>query len=434
MKTRFIQIFVLISLISIMPGSALSQTLYSLYDLTQLASQHSQSIKIAQDDLVIAQLDKKRALSVLIPSATVYGSILERRNADFYTPDSVSLGGKLTQSFTLNGKELIAFDISKQLIESKTFSLESVKSQYILAVAQAYYNILSAQRNLEIAQSDVQRLQTYKDSVNEKLNVGNVTKTDLFRAEAELSRSKTDEISAYNNVLKSKAALANLVDIKEHFTLEKKTAPRIQNYHSTLDDIRDTALKNRSEIKTAKKSLAIAEKTIALQKSDYWPTLSLDAGYRETDIEYSISGGDLDYDIEDLYISAEISFTLYDGGLRKATILQAVAAHRQARNALELEEKQIILESKNAFYDYENAKRALINLADEIKSAQENYNAVQMQFQYGMADTIDTMDANTFLVSAQRRNTTAQYIYYLSVLNILYTKGELLEFLSQQGS
>ena len=78
-------------------------------------------------------------------------------------------------------------------------------------------------------------------------------------------------------------------------------------------------------------------------------------------------------------------------------------------------------------------KSTLLNLQDELKSAQENFNAVQMQFKYGMADSIDIMDANTLLVTAQRRISDAEYTYYLSVLKILYTKGDLVQYFLNQG-
>ena len=105
-------------------------------------------------------------------------------------------------------------------------------------------------------------------------------------------------------------------------------------------------------------------------------------------------------------------------------------ARERQKNALALQEKTIVLDSKISFLDYKTAKSALLNLQDELKFSQENFNAVEMQFKYGMADSIDIMDANTLLVSAQRRILDAKYIYYLSVLKILYTKGDLITFLS----
>jgi len=426
MKKIPFQLVFIIFIILLSQISAVCQTTYSLYELTQLAYQQSETIQIAQDDVYIAQQDKVRALSVLMPRATAYGSMKEYKDDDFAAPDTLTMGVKLTQSFTLNGKELIALDVTKRIIQGKEFSLESIRSQYLLQVAQSYYNILSAQRYFEITQSDVTRLTTHRDAVKEKLSVGNVTKTDLYRAEAELSKSLTELVRAENRVLKSKAALYNLVEIEDDFNIRKEDISGIENYQCTLEEIQTYALNNRTEIKEAKKNLEIAQKTIQFEKSDYWPTLSLEAGYKETDISTST-------DTEDVYFSGEIVFALYDGGLRRAEIRQALAGQRKAKNALVLQEKTIILDSKISFLDYKAAQSALLNLQDELKFAQENYNAVQMQFKYGMADSIDMMDANTLLVAAQRRILDAKYIYYLSVLKILHTKGKLISFLFNQA-
>jgi len=408
------------------------QTTYSLYELIQIAGKQSETIKIAKEDVFIAQQDKARALSVLIPRVTTFGSIMEHKDDSVGQADSITLGAKLTQSFTLNGKELIALSVTKKNIEGKELSLESIRADYLLQVSQAYYNILSAQRFLEIAESDVKRLTTHRDAVKEKLSVGNVTKTDLYRAEAELSKALTDKVIGENRVLQSKAALQYLVRIEDNFNLQKKEIPDIENYQSTLEDIKTFALKNRTEIREAMKNLEIANQTVKYTKSDFWPTVSLEAGYKETSIEYDFSPKDVSYDTDDLYITGELVFTLYDGGLRRAEIKQAHADKRKAQNALALQKKRIILESNTSFLEYTTAKSTLFNLQDELKFSQENYNAVQMQFKYGMADSIDMMDANTLLVSAQRRISDAKNIFYTSVLKILYTRGDLISFLLKQ--
>ncbi|MCD4723174.1 MAG: TolC family protein [Desulfobacula sp.] len=433
MNKTLVQLFFIFFIIVLSHIPAVCQTTYSLYELTQLANKHSETIKIAQEDVYIAQQDKARALSVLIPKVTTYGNMMKYKNNNIAASDTLTLGIKLTQSFTLNGKELIALNVTKKTIEGKEFSLKSIRSQYFLQVAQAYYNILSAQRFLEIAQSDVKRLGTHRDAVKEHLSVGNVTKTDLYRAEAELSKSLTEQVIAENRVLQTKAILHNLVKIEDEFNLSKENIEGIENYDSTLENIQTYALKNRTEIKEAKKNLEIARKTVKFKKSDYWPTLSLEAGYKETDIKYDFTPTSVEYDTEDLYLKGELVFTLYDGGLRKAEIRQALADQRKTVNALVLQKKKIILESKTSFLVYQTAKSTLLNLQDELKSAKENYNAVQMQFKYGMANSIDMMDANTLLVTAQRRISDAKYTYYIAVLNILYTKGDLIVFFLNQA-
>jgi outer membrane protein TolC len=422
----------LIILLVLLTGApaAFSKPLYSLQELIQKADQLSETIKIAEDDIEIAVQEKKRALSVLIPRATSYAAMTEYKDEDLAAPDTLTVGLKLTQSFTLNGKELIALDVTKRTIESKEFVLEKVRSEYLLQVSKAYYDILSAQRSVEIAQADVERLTAHKDAVNEKLAVGNVTKTDLYRAQAELSKSLSSLVKAQNGVLQRKASLQNLVDVEDDFELEKEPIPSIEHYDTTLKNIETFALAHRYEIKEAQKNLEIAKKTVTFKKSDYWPSVSLEAGYKETDISYDSTPSEVDYDNEDLYFTGELVFTLYDGGLRRAQIRQALADVRKAQNALALQKKKVSLESSISFLDYQTAKSTLDNLQDELKSAQENFNAVQMQFKYGMADSIDMMDANTLLVTAQRSISDAQYTLFKSVLQILYTRGDLSGFLS----
>ncbi len=167
-----------------------------------------------------------------------------------------------------------------------------------------------------------------------------------------------------------------------------------------------------------------------MKKGNYWPSIDLEGGYNENDIQYGKNNGpDADFDTENAYIQAQLTFTLYDGGLRQAQVRQALAQERQAKEALANQEKVVTLQSAESFLEFETAKNALINLEDELKSAQENYKAVQMQFKYGMADSIDIMDANTLLVEAERRISNAEYAYYLSILKIIYTQGDILTHL-----
>jgi outer membrane protein len=301
---------------------AFSEPHYTLKELCRLANENAETIKISEEDLYKAEQEKERAKSVLIPRATLYGSYLNYKNNDSTSsPDVNTLGGKLTQSFTLNGRELIAYDVSKKGIEKAEFLKEAVRSDYIFQVAEAYINTLQRKRLVEVADAETERLTTYRNSVKEKLSVGNVTKTDLYRAEAELSRSLTDQIIAVNDVETSKANIVRLSGIEDEFSVSAADIDSQDGFIITEPEIRTQALKNRYEIKEAKKQIEIATRTVAYEKGDYWPSIDLEGGYNENDIDY----GSREYDTENAYIQAELSFTLYDGGLSKAEVRQSEA-------------------------------------------------------------------------------------------------------------
>ena len=423
----------ILSLFLWVPGAVLagpSQPYYTLKQLCTKANENAERIKIAQEDTYYAEQDKKRAQSVLIPRATLYGSYLNYKSDDIYTPDVTAIGAKLTQSFTLNGRELIAYNVSKLTIEKVKFTESAVRSDYMFQVAQTFIQALSAKRLVEVVQAEVDRLTTYKDSVTEKLNVGNVTKTAMYRAQAELSKAQTNRIVAVNNVEIAKAGIVRLTGVEDEFSISSDGIKDIENFNITFEQIKARALENRFEIKDARKAVEIAHKTISYQKGDYWPSLDLEGGYREKNVSYETQAGpDSEYDTHEAYIQAQLVFTFYDGGLRKAQVRQATAQERQAKLALANIEKEVVLQSKEAFLDFKTARSTLTNLADEVKSAKENYNAVQMQFKYGMADSIDIMDANTLLVDAERRMSNARYSFFLAILKIIYTQGDILTYL-----
>jgi outer membrane protein len=427
MKLHGLILFVCLNLILCPFVFANDRVHYTLNALCRAANDTAETIKIAEDDVEIARQDKQRARSVLIPKATAFGSYIKYKDTGVFTPDTASGGIRLNQSFTLNGRELIAYDVAKKGIETNAFTLEAIRSSYLLEVSLAYFEALKAKRMLEIAQADVERLETHKQAVVEKLRVGSVTRTDLFRAEAELSRARTDRELAQNGVVQTRANIVRITGIDDGFSISDTDIQTLEKVDLSLEQIQSQALENRFEIKAAQKNLEIAQQTIHYEKGEYWPRVSLETGYRKSDVSYGSSGMGLDIDSndEEAYALAELVFTLYDGGLRHAQIQQAEAGKNQAHALLTQTRKDIILESKIAFSEYDTARKALINLADELKSAQENYHAVQMQYQYGLADIVDMMDANTLLVQSERRISNARYALFQTIFRLLYTQGKL---------
>ncbi len=427
MRTYRLILFIGLAMAVSMPVSANETGHYTLNDLCRAANENAEKINIAQEDVMIARQEKQRARSVLLPRATAFGSYIRYKDADMFSPNTASAGIRLNQSFTLNGRELIAYDVAKKGVQTNTYTLEALRSSYLLEVTLAYFDALAAKRMLEIARADVERLETHKQAVEEKLRVGSVTRTDLFRAEAELSRARTDRETAQNGVVQTKAQIVRMTGIDPEFSISDTDIQPLEKVDLSFEQILARALENRFEIKAARKNLEIADQTIQYEKGEYWPKLSLEAGYRKSDVTYdtALMGINTGGNNEEAYAMAELQLTLFDGGLRNAQIQQAGAGKNQAHHMLVQARNDIVLEARVALSEYETARKTLINLADELKSAQENYHAVQMQYQYGMADIVDMMDANTLLVQSERRISNSRYALFQTIFRLFYTQGEL---------
>ena len=93
---------------------------YSLEDLYKIALERSERIKISEEDLFIAQKGKDKAVAALMPKLSGFGSYTKytedkysSSNTLIQPEDSKSWGMRLDQSFSLSGREITAFNISK---------------------------------------------------------------------------------------------------------------------------------------------------------------------------------------------------------------------------------------------------------------------------------------------------------------------------------
>lgn len=411
---------------------------FTLNDLYSKALTEAESIQRAKEDVLIAQKDKQRALSVLIPRFTAFGSYswtdLDQDTAPpvtgepaalSMTTDSAAWGLRFDQSFTLNGKELIALAISKEYIEKSDLDLNTAKETYLFQVASAYYNVLRAFKGWEIAKASVKRLEKHRDAVRTRLKLEDVTKTDMFRAESELSDAQAKLIEDQNRYLYAKAALRSLVNLPGDYALQEPAEKESDFSVPDLEVLKEEGLAHRTEIKSAKKLQIVSEKSVKLAKGEYWPTITLEGQYAEQDDSNS---GTLDYDQDTsaFLLGAKLTFTLFDGGLRNAEIKQSLARERQARLSISEISKQISLDIEDSYLQLMTQKSRLTSLNDKLSFSQQNYLAVSEQFKHGLSNSVDMMDANTLLVAAERELSDAQFGYKLAQLKLKRSTGTFL--------
>jgi outer membrane protein len=330
----------------------------------------------------------------------------------------------------LNGKELIALKITEDTIEKTGFDLATVKEDFLFGVSAAYFNVLKAEKTLDIAGANVDRLTTYRNAVDVKLQLEEIPKTDKYRAEAELSNAKAELLTAENQLKYARAVLSQLTGLHGDYGVMDTESPTDPTEDHGITDLQSVAYEHRADLKSMEKQQAIADKQIRYYRSEYWPTVSLNGSYSKT--EQSPSGAFV-MSNEDLSVGLTVNFSLFDGGLKKAQVGEALARKRQADLGCRSVKKQIDLEVEQSYLSVSSAKSVLGALEDQVIYARSNYDAVVKQFQFGVANSVDIMDANTLLVTAERQLSDAGYTYQLAVLNLNRSQGIFLSALEEKG-
>lgn len=433
MKKDLILIFIVCFVSAIIPCSSYSGE-YSLDDLYKIALERSETVKISEEDIYISEREKDRAMAALFPTLSAFGKYTEypgKKTADVFViqpNNSTSWGLRLDQSLSTSGKELTAFGIAKESIIKSRVDLGSVKEGYLLNVASSYYDVLKAKKALDIAKASEERLTKYRNAAQTRLRVGEITKTVLLRAEAELSGAQSDLIKSENALRLAKTVLARTAGISGDYDLKEDQPSAVSAQQSvisamTLDNLKQTALSERSEIRSAELQKKIAAEQIKYTKGSYWPDVSVEGVY----VRNESSPAESFANNESIYGDIKLNFPFFEGGLRRAEVREAEARSRQADYRLADLHKSINVEVENAYLNLLTASGILEKLQSEAAYAADNYNAVSRQFEFGLANSLDVMDANTLLVTSERQLANAKYDYQFAVLQLKRATGSLLK-------
>jgi outer membrane protein len=216
------------------------------------------------------------------------------------------------------------------------------------------------------------------------------------------------------------AVLASNVGLKEALTLREEAPVGMEI--PPLDVFTQRAFTQRADLRSLEVQRDIAADLIKYAEGAFWPNMTLTGAYTGADQR----PGPSTLNRESLYGGVALNFPFYEGGLRKAEVSEARARERQAALLYEDAKKAVDIEVRSVYLDLETQKGLLQFLNDQLVFARENYLAVSRQFEFGLSNSLDVLDANALLVSAEQRVASADYRYRLAILKMKKATGELL--------
>lgn len=439
MTTRRVRLTLcgLLALLFAAPPAGVLAREYGLDDLYRIALGTAEKIRVSEENIAIAQAGQSKAVSYLLPRLTAYASVTDYTEAKYGPPTIIgnmtlpgsliqphaaaAWGVRLDESLSLGGREFTLLALSRENLEKSRLDADAMKEDYLLAVAVAYYSVLKAEKNLDIADANVERLAAYRTAADKRFRVGEVTRTVLLRAEAELSGALSDQLFAKNSLELATAQLKRVVGVRDDFRLRKEPSAGFDP--PPIDDCLAAALAERSDLKGLDMQKKAAARQVRYAAGAYWPSLSVSGVY--SGLDQSPAAATINR--ESIYAGAALNFPIFEGGLRRAEVREARSKERQSGFLYEDLKKTIEIEVRAAYLDLMTQKATLKFLDDQLVFARDNFSAVARQFEFGLVNSIDVMDANTLLVTAQRKASDAAYNTGIAVTRMKRATGALLK-------
>ena len=420
------KILVLISLSFFYFSNAFSVTLYDALNQTyknniQLNAER-ENIKASEEDVNISKADYK-------PSLTLSGSkSIEDTNkltnqsggdATISDVDPFTTSIKLEQTILDFGrditlqKNITALDLAKAKLVKK--------EQDILHKAiDAFTNLILARETLDINSKNLNLLIRQVENDKIRRDRGQITNTDLAQSESSLAGAQAQFAKAKSDLLISKLNYENIIGKISDPNQLKKNSNAIVSIPNTLSEAINLSKQNNPDILIAKLDLEKSEKDLAISESDLKPSasLSLERSYSD-DLTSTIDEREKDT------LKATLSWPFYSGGKKRSTINKNSNLTTRKRLLLDDAVRTNDTNVASAWSSLQSSESFLNSVKVQVGASQIAYEGVTAEYERGSRTTLDVIQSNALLLSAQISLADSEKNYLMAQYNLLKAVGLL---------
>jgi len=256
-------------------------------------------------------------------------------------------------------------------------------------------------------------------NTQQRLRLGDLTKTDASQASARLLGSQMSLETAEQQLNTSRSSFEHLIGRPA----ETLTDHDIPNFPNDKQNALNIAIATNPSLEQSKAQVRAAEHAVNAAIDALLPTISIQASYgRSID---AIAPGVRENGIS---VIGQLTIPLYQGGAEEAVIRQAKEQSAQAELVSQDAERQVREEFSNAWQTFQTT-RAATNLA--ARQALDNdtaYHGSILESQVGARTTIDILNADQELLQSkisaitQRENNVSAAYQVLSVMGEMTAK------------
>ncbi|MFD2517783.1 TolC family protein [Salinimicrobium flavum] len=446
---------------------------WTLEECILYALENNISVKQSELDVELSDIQVSDAWGNLLPRVNASGSnswntglTQNVTTGILQTQTTRNFSAGVTASLTLfdglrNYNELQYARMSKL---ASQYSLEQMKDDVALFVANAYLQVLFNKENLKVIRAQNEITLEQLERAQELVDAGSLPQGDLLEIRATAANEEQRIIVAENAVQISLISLAQMLLIKDYENFDIVERDYDVFGHEIMEipvsEVISNAEENRYEVKVAEVNQEMAEKNIEIAKGAHWPTLGAFFNYntRESGAGRIVSGG-LDPDepyrqigfveateeivvapnmvteigsplpfFEQLQLNDGISYGLqlnvpiFNGFATRNSIKRSEVD--VLRSGYMLEQAKLDLEANvyQAYVDANGALKAYEASLVALEAQELAYDYATERYNVGLTNAFDFSQAKFNLSSAQSEvvRTKYDYIFKLKVLELYF--------------
>jgi outer membrane protein TolC len=415
---------------SVPQGPATSEVVHlSLRDAVNMAVRYNLGQIEGEQNTRIARGQRLRALSALLPQV---GAGVEENVEQF---SAATLGIKLPQvpsvigpfsyssaqatlSQTLFSYESIQrFRAARTSEEAASLSYKDTLDVITLVVGNAYLQVIESNSRISAVEAQVRNAQAIYDQAVDSLQAGTSPKIDVTRSAVQLHNEQYNLSVARNSFAIAKLSLARAIGLPlgQQFDLTD-SLPYADLNPQTAEDALKLAYQSRSDFLAALNTMKSAQQQLSAVRGERYPVVAVNGDYGVQGATFSQSHGTFTF-------QAGVNVPLFTGGRIKGDITEAEATLRQRKAEAENLRGQVDYDVRTSFLNLQAAKEQVDVARQNTDLANENLARSQERFASGVTDSVEVVQAQQSLASANDQYISSLYSHNLAKLQLARALG-----------
>jgi outer membrane protein len=327
-------------------------------------------------------------------------------------------GGTVTQTLFNGFQTANRTRVAESQVSTAREGLRVMEQTVLLTAATAYMDVLRDTANLEVQRTNVRVLEETLKQTRDRFNVGEVTRTDVAQAEAQLAAGQSAVASAESTLNTSRAAYRQIVGTDPNNLAPGSPVDRFSP--RVLSVAIETGLTENPNVTAAMYGIDVAHLQVKINEGALFPNLSLQgnvqyASFPQLSVVHQFTTS----------VVGQLTVPIYQGGGEYALIRQSKETLAQQRLNLDQVRNQARQAVVQAWGQLQAAKAQITAAQSQVASSEVALNGVREEARVGQRTTLDVLNAQQALVNARIALVVAQHDRVVASYNLLAAVGRL---------
>jgi outer membrane protein len=321
------------------------------------------------------------------------------------------------------------------IYQQSKIEVSKAESQFIVAgqdlilrVAQAYFDVLDAQIDVEVNEAQKKAILIQLEQAKRNFEVGVSTIIDTNEAQARYDLTLSQEIAARNVLEIKRRALQGIIDrLPENLTGAREIANNLATLkYGSMDEWVHAAEDKNFTLKTQQAAYESAHQNVKKIWAQHYPTLDLVAQHStQTGVGATITGRGIDLTSQS--IGLQLNMPLFQGFSVQSQVREAMALQNKALHDLEDTRRNITIQARQQYLNVTNGIAQVKALKQALVSSHSQLDSTILGLQVGVRTEVDVLNAQQQMYAAKRDLAKAYHSYLMSRLRLSAEAGELDE-------